>query len=142
MSHIFPRLAQGCATCEIQPRSGTLPLYASGGEGERMNENFQQILQMGQQVQARLSQLQAELGQKTVSCSSGGGMVTVTADGRGKVRSIKIDPSVVDASDVEMLEDLVIAAVTEAQTRANSVYEEEMRKLSGGLPLPFQLPDF
>jgi nucleoid-associated protein EbfC len=142
MSHIFLRLAQGCATCEIQPRSGTLPLYASGGEGERMNENFQQILQMGQQVQARLSQLQAELGQKTVSCSSGGGMVTVTADGRGKVRSIKIDPSVVDASDVEMLEDLVIAAVTEAQTRANSVYEEEMRKLSGGLPLPFQLPDF
>jgi DNA-binding YbaB/EbfC family protein len=122
--------------------SGTLPLYASGGEGERMNENFQQILQMGQQVQARLSQLQTELGQKTVSCSSGGGMVTVTADGRGKVRSIKIDPSVVDASDVEMLEDLVIAAVTEAQTRANSVYEEEMRKLSGGLPLPFQLPDF
>jgi nucleoid-associated protein EbfC len=107
-----------------------------------MNENFQQILQMGQQVQARLSQLQTELGQKTVSCTSGGGMVTVTADGRGKVRSIKIDPSVVDASDVEMLEDLVLAAVTEAQTRANSMYEEEMRKLSGGLPLPFQLPDF
>jgi nucleoid-associated protein EbfC len=107
-----------------------------------MNENFQQILQMGQQVQARLSQLQSELGQKTVSCSSGGGMVTVTADGRGKVRSISIDPSVVDPKDVEMLEDLVLAAVTEAQTRANAVYEEEMRKLSGGLPLPFQLPDF
>jgi nucleoid-associated protein EbfC len=107
-----------------------------------MNENFQQILQMGQQVQARLSQLQSELGQKTVSCSSGGGMVTVTADGRGKVRSISIDPSVVDPADVEMLEDLVLAAVTEAQTRANAVYEEEMRKLSGGFPLPFQLPDF
>jgi nucleoid-associated protein EbfC len=107
-----------------------------------MNENFQQILQMGQQVQARLSQLQNELGQKTVSCSSGGGMVTVTADGRGKVRSISIDPSVVDSRDVEMLEDLVLAAVSEAQTRANAVYEEEMRKLSGGLPLPFQLPDF
>lgn len=107
-----------------------------------MNENFQQILQMGQQVQARLSQLQSELGQRTVSCSSGGGMVTVTADGRGKVRSISIDPSVVDPKDVEMLEDLVLAAVSEAQTRANAVYEEEMRKLSGGLPLPFQLPDF
>jgi nucleoid-associated protein EbfC len=107
-----------------------------------MNENFQQILQMGQQVQARLSQLQSELGQKTVSCSSGGGMVTVTADGRGKVRAITIDPSVVDPKDVEMLEDLVLAAVTEAQTRANAMYEEEMRKLSGGLPLPFQLPDF
>jgi nucleoid-associated protein EbfC len=103
--------------------------------------NFQQILEMGQQVQARLAQLQTELGQRTVSCSSGGGMVTVTADGKGRVRSIRIDPSVVDGGDVEMLEDLVLAAVTEAQTRAQAVYEEEMRKLSGGFPLPFQLPD-
>jgi DNA-binding YbaB/EbfC family protein len=105
-----------------------------------MTNNFQQILQMGQQVQARLSQLQAELGDKTVSCSSGGGMVTVTADGRGKVRSIRIDPSVVEASDVEMLEDLVLAAVNEAQSRASALYEEEMKKLSGGFPLPFQMP--
>ena len=102
--------------------------------------NFQEILQMGQQVQARLSQLQAELGQRTVSVTSGGGMVTVTADGRGKVRSVKIDPSVVDPQDVEMLEDLVLAAVTEAQTRAQTVYEEEMKKLTGGFPLPFQMP--
>jgi nucleoid-associated protein EbfC len=106
-----------------------------------MTNNFEQILQMGQQVQARLAQLQSELGQRTVSVSSGGGMVTVTADGRGRVRAVKIDPTVVDPADVEMLEDLVLAAVAEAQTRAQSVYEEEMRKLSGGLPLPFQLPD-
>jgi nucleoid-associated protein EbfC len=103
--------------------------------------NFQQIIEMGQQVQARLAQLQTELGQRTVSCSSGGGMVTVSADGKGRVRSIKIDPSVVDAGDVEMLEDLVLAAVTEAQNRAQAMYEEEMRKLSGGFPLPFQLPN-
>jgi DNA-binding YbaB/EbfC family protein len=102
--------------------------------------NFQQILQMGQQVQARLSQLQTELGQKTVSCSSGGGMVTVTADGRGKLRSIKIDPTVVQSGDVEMLEDLVIAAVNEAQNRAQQMYEEEMRKVSGGMQLPFPIP--
>lgn len=102
--------------------------------------NFQQILQMGQQVQARISQLQNELGQRTVTSSSGGGMVTVTADGRGKIRSIKIDSSVVDPSDVDLLEDLVLAAVNEAQTRASAVYEEEMRKLSGGLSLPFQIP--
>lgn len=102
-----------------------------------MNTDFQQLLQMGQQVQARISQLQTELGQRTVSCSSGGGMVTVTADGRGKIRSVKIDPAVVDSSDVEMLEDLVLAAVAEAQTRAESVYEEEMKKLSGGLPFQF-----
>ncbi|HEX7241953.1 MAG TPA: YbaB/EbfC family nucleoid-associated protein [Longimicrobiaceae bacterium] len=106
-----------------------------------MNNNIQQILQMGQQVQARLAQLQSELGQKTVSSSSGGGMVTATTDGRGKLRAIKIDPSVVEGGDVEMLEDLVIAAVSEAQTRAQQLYEEEMRKLSGGFPLPFSLPD-
>jgi nucleoid-associated protein EbfC len=105
-----------------------------------MTNNFQQILQMGQQVQARLSQLQAELGQRTVSCTSGGGMVTVTADGRGKIRAVKIDPSVVDPTDVEMLEDLVLAAVSEAQSRANALYEEEMRKVSGGFSLPFDLP--
>jgi nucleoid-associated protein EbfC len=105
-----------------------------------MTNNFQQILQMGQQVQARLSQLQSELGQRTVSCTSGGGMVTVTADGRGKIRAVKIDPSVVDPTDVEMLEDLVLAAVSEAQTRANALYEEEMRKVSGGFSLPFDLP--
>lgn len=105
-----------------------------------MSNNFQQILQMGQQVQARLSQLQSELGQRTVSCSSGGGMVTVTADGRGKIRSINIDKSVVDPEDVDMLEDLVLAAVNEAQTRAGAIYEEEMRKISGGMSLPFQIP--
>lgn len=105
-----------------------------------MTNDFQQILQMGQQVQARISQLQTELGQKTVSCSSGGGMVTATADGRGKIRSIRIDPTVLEGSDVEMLEDLVLAAVTEAQNRAQALYEEEMKKLSGGFPLPFQLP--
>ena len=105
-----------------------------------MTDSFQQILQMGQQVQARLSQLQAELGQRTVTSSSGGGMVTVTADGRGKIRAIRIDSSVVDPSDVEMLEDLVLAAVSEAQTRATTLYEEEMKKLSGGFSLPFQIP--
>lgn len=104
--------------------------------------NLQQLLQMGQQVQARLSQLQTELGNRTVTCSSGGGMVTVTADGRGCIRSIKIDQAVVDPDDVEMLEDLVQAAVSEAQQRAHQLYEEELKKLAGGFPLPFGLPGF
>jgi nucleoid-associated protein EbfC len=102
--------------------------------------NFQQILQMGQQVQARLSQLQTELGNRTVTCTSGGGMVSVTMDGRGRCREVKIDPTVVDPTDTEMLEDLVLAAVTEAQQRVQQIYEEEMKKLAGGFPLPFQLP--
>ncbi len=103
--------------------------------------SLQQILQMGQQVQARLSELQTELGNRTVQCSSGGGMVSVTADGRGRIREVKIDPTVVDPQDVEMLEDLVLAAVSEAQQRAQQVYDEELKKLGGGLPLPFQLPN-
>ena len=102
--------------------------------------NFQQILQLGQQMQARMAQMQSELESKTVSSSSGGGMVTATADGRGRIRAIKIDPSVVEAGDLEMLEDLVLAAVSEAQTRAASLYEEEMRKLTGGFGLPLDLP--
>lgn len=102
--------------------------------------NFQQLFQMGQQVQARLTELQTELGNRTVTSSSGGGMVTVTADGRGNVRAIKIDAAVVDPEDVEMLEDLVQAAVTEAQQRAQQVYEEELKKLAGGFPMPFNLP--
>jgi nucleoid-associated protein EbfC len=104
--------------------------------------NFQQLFQMGQQVQARMAQLQTELGNRMVTVSSGGGMVTVTADGRGRVREVKIDPAVVDPQDVEMLEDLVQAAVSEAQTRAQQVYEEELKKLAGGFPLPFNLPTF
>ena len=115
--------------------------YARRSRIISMTDSFQQILQMGQQVQARLSQLQSELAQRTVSSSSGGGMVTVTADGRGKIRSVRIDPAVVDRTDVEMLEDLVLAAVNEAQTRATTLYEEEMKKLSGGFNLPFQLPE-
>ncbi len=103
--------------------------------------NFQQILQMGQQMQARMSELQTELKNQTVTTSSGGGMVTVTADGRGRVREVKIDPTVVDPRDVEMLEDLVVAAVSEAQQRAQKLYEDEMKKVTGGMNLPFQLPN-
>jgi len=104
-----------------------------------MNNNFEQILQMGQQVQARLAELQTELADRTVTSTSGGGMVTATADGRGRIREIDIDPAVLEEKDVEMVEDLVLAAVSEAQARANAMYEEEMRKVSGGMNLPFQI---
>ena len=67
-------------------------------------------------------------------------MVTVTADGKGQVRSVRIDPAVVKAEDVEMLEDLVIAAVSEAQKKAGEMAQEEMQKLTGGLSLPFRPP--
>jgi nucleoid-associated protein EbfC len=102
--------------------------------------NLQQLLQIGQQMQAKMSELQTELGNRTITSSSGGGMVTATADGRGRIRSIRIDPAV--AGDLEMLEDLVLAAVADAQQRAQQVMEEEMKRVAGGLPLPFQLPSW
>ncbi|HEY2824211.1 MAG TPA: YbaB/EbfC family nucleoid-associated protein [Gemmatimonadales bacterium] len=102
--------------------------------------DFSQFLQLGQQVQGRLSQMQTELAQTTVTGSAGGGMVKATTDGRGRVRSVRIDPGVMKDQDVEMLEDLVLAAVADAQRRAEEIYREELRKATGGLPLPFQLP--
>ena len=102
--------------------------------------DFSQLLQLGQQMQGRLNQMQVELQQRTVNGSAGGGMVTVTADGRGRVRAVTIDPAAVADGDPEMLEDLVLAAVADAQRKAEELYRDELRKATGGLPLPFQLP--
>ena len=100
--------------------------------------DIQQLMQMGQQLQARMAQLQEELSAREISASSGGGMVTATVDGKGTVTRIVIDPTVVDPRDVEMLEDLVLAAVTEAQSKAQGQYEEDIRKAAGGMPI--QIP--
>ncbi len=100
--------------------------------------DIQQLMQMGQQLQVRMTQLQDELSAREISASVGGGMVTATVNGKGVVTRIVIEPTVVDPRDVEMLEDLVLAAITEAQSKAHGQYEEEMRKATGGLPI--QLP--
>ena len=92
-------------------------------------------MQMGQQLQAKMAELQERLERQTVSASSGGGMVTATVDGKGNIKEVKIDPTCVDPRDVEMLEDLVLAAVSEAQTKAQAAYEDEVRKATGGLPM-------
>ena len=102
--------------------------------------DLSQLLQLGQQMQGRLTQMQTELAQRAVTGSAGGGMVTATADGRGQIRSIHIDSSVASDGDIEMLEDLVLAAISEAQRKAEELYRKELGKVSGGLPLPFQFP--
>jgi nucleoid-associated protein EbfC len=102
--------------------------------------DFMKILQQAQEMQGKFQKIQDELQQQTVTASAGGGMVTVEANGQGAVRSIKIDPSVVNPADVEMLEDLVLVAVTEAQKKAQEAAQAEMGKLTGGLPLSFKLP--
>lgn len=102
--------------------------------------DFSKILEQAQQMQARMQQMQSELEKQTVSAAAGGGMVTVEADGKGTVTRVKIDPSVVDAKDVEMLEDLILVAVNEAQKKAGDLAKTEMSRLTGGLNLPFKLP--
>ena len=91
-------------------------------------------------MQTRLQQMQDELQQKSVSGSAGGGMVMVEADGRGQVKRVKLDPTAVNPADLEMLEDLIVVAIADAQKKAAEMAQEEMSKLTGGLNLPFKLP--
>ncbi len=102
--------------------------------------DFSKILEQAQQMQGRLEKIQAELGNLTVSGSSGGGMVTVDADGKGQITKVRVDPSIVNASDVEMLEDLLLVALRDAQQKSADLAKEEMSKLTGGMGLPFKLP--
>jgi DNA-binding YbaB/EbfC family protein len=102
--------------------------------------DFTKIFEQAQQMQARMQQMQSELEKQTVTATAGGGMVTVDADGKGTITRVRIDPSVADPKDLEMLEDLVLVAVNEAQKKAAELAKEEMSKLTGGLNLPFKLP--
>ena len=94
------------------------------------------LMKQAQQMQERVKKLQEEAGNKTVEASAGGGMVTVVANGRQEVLSIKIDKSVVDPGDVDMLQDLVTAAVNEALRKSQELMKEEMGRLTAGMGLP------
>ena len=102
--------------------------------------DFMKMLQQAQQMQGKLQQLQEEMEKLTLTATSGGGMVTATADGKGQIKRIRIDPTAVSAADVEMLEDLVLVAITEVQKKAAAAAAEEMQKVTGGLNLPFKMP--
>jgi DNA-binding YbaB/EbfC family protein len=94
------------------------------------------MMKQAQQLQSRMMKLQEELAEKTVESSSGGGMVKVTANGRQQILSIQIEKEVVDPEDVEMLQDLVLAAINDALAKAQEMVSSEMGKLTGGLNIP------
>jgi nucleoid-associated protein EbfC len=94
------------------------------------------LMKQAQQMQQKMLKLQEEIAKKTLDASVGGGMVTVTVNGKSEVLRIKIEPQVVDPDDVEMLEDLVVAGVNEALRKAQEMMSEEMGKLTGGLKIP------
>lgn len=94
------------------------------------------LMKQAQKIKAKMEELQEEMAQRTVEASAGGGMVKVVMNGRQEILRLEIDPEVVDPQEVEMLEDLIIAAVNEGIRRSQQLWSEELQKLTGGLPIP------
>jgi len=98
--------------------------------------NMGDMMKQAQQLQSKLAQIQENAGKKTVEASAGGNMVTAVVNGRLELVSLRIDPAVTSADDVEMLQDLVIAAVNEGIRQAQQMMANEMGKVTGGLKIP------
>ncbi len=98
--------------------------------------NMGNIMSQAKKMQERLASVQEEMALKTIDGSAGGGMVTVTANGRQEIISLKIEPEVVNPEDIEMLQDLVQAAVNDALRKSQEMVQQEMSKITGGLKIP------
>jgi len=94
------------------------------------------LMKQAQKIQSEMARVQEELSRKTVEASAGGGMVTVVANGKQEIISVKIEPEVVTSGDIEMIQDLVLAAVNEALKKSQEMIAEEMRKITGELNIP------
>ena len=105
-------------------------------------KNLSQMMKQAQEMQERMQAMQERLAEEEVTGASGGGMVTVTLNGKGVLRRVKLDPSLVDPDDIEMLEDLIVAAFNDARAKVDALVAERMSELTGGLQLPpgFKLP--
>ena len=105
-------------------------------------KNLSQMLKQAQEMQSKMAEMQTALSDLEVSGQSGGGLVTVTVNGKGDVKRVKIDPKIADPNDVTVLEDLIVAAAKDAKSKADAQVQEQMAKLAGGLQLPpgFKLP--
>ena len=99
-------------------------------------KNLADIMKQAGQMQARMADMQARLEATTIEGQSGGGMVKVTMTGKSVVKSLDIDPSLLKAEEKEILEDLIIAALADAKTKAENIMAAEMKTVTGGLPLP------
>jgi DNA-binding YbaB/EbfC family protein len=99
-------------------------------------------MKQAQEMQAKVAELRAELDNIEIAGASGGGMVTVTLNGKGEMRRVQLDRSLIDRNEAEVLEDLIVAAHNEAKGKLEARMSEEMGKLTGGLGLPdgFKLP--
>lgn len=98
-----------------------------------MSKNLGNLMRQAQKMQEKMAEMQKELANKTCEASSGGGMVTATVNGSQELVALKIDQSVVDPNDIDMLQDLVVAAVNEGVRRSKQMVSEEMSKLTSGL---------
>jgi len=101
-----------------------------------MAKGLGNIMKQAQLMQQKMERMQQELASRQVEASAGGGMVTATVNGRQQLVNLKIEASVVDPGDVEMLQDLVLAAVNEALKKSQDMAQQEMSKLTGGLNIP------
>jgi nucleoid-associated protein EbfC len=99
-------------------------------------QNFGNIMKQAKKLQERMASLQEELGLRTVAASAGGGMVSVLVNGKHELVSLKIEKEVVNPEDVEMLQDLIMAAVNEGMRKAQEMAAAEMAKLTGGMNIP------
>ncbi len=100
------------------------------------NKGIQELLKQAQRMQKRIKESQEELSNKVIEASSGGGMVKISMNGNQEIISLKIDKEVVNPDDVEMLEDLIIAAIEEARQKVKEMIESEMSGLTGGIKIP------
>ncbi len=99
-------------------------------------KNIANMFKEAQKLQERMNEMQARLAELEVEGSAGGGLVRVVMDGKGQLRRVEIDKSLVDPEEVEILEDLILAAANDAKSKVEARVQEEMGKLTGGLPLP------
>ena len=101
-----------------------------------MTKGFGNLLKQAQQMHTKITELQEEMAGKTVEVSSGGGMVSIVMNGKQEVLSIRIDPEVVNREEIDMLQDLIAAAINEAIRKSHEMMTEEMKKITGGLAIP------